>query len=535
MLFLPVKMQRKLVERSKYSLVLSNRIRPLKYAGVRVYDLMRFVIQKRFASVPGVRSVYLCHSLVAGECYPGLSDFDIAIVFDSPDPFPFYERIREKWGSLKRYFPIADLSIITVKEFNEWQIIGGGWDPLEEVYHWRLLAGEELRREKFHSTADTKAMDRMQWALGHFQNLLHIAIKEEQQSPFMAIIARRQLHKYFWHIVLALESKYLAVAMHRERIAMWIQENGIPEPVAALQMMYEKQFMSGPITTTRFTAAAHAYQLLDKSLEANPLLGRSLYKPKPLGKLIPITNHEEVEERARTMCISILEMLQEKISSIILSSTGTIRGYALYIVLCDGLSVYEIADVFRDIRAIHRILDDPWFNEHFPAGIPIVCSRMMFLARLQTGRSSLNYFENFSKVLFGPDLYIEATLPSDGEVSVEETASRQKDWCREHLLYSIHLHQVYLGRYKPALHDYVTFYFPRLMIQRHTDSVPATAEEAVTRYAGLVGGDQGEIPRRMLNLYHGKDLDHLLRTMDLESFTDVWPLLRQGLYFGTDS
>lgn len=111
---LPLKMQRKLVERSKAFLVLSNRVRPLRFAGTLAYDLMRLVIRERFASVLGVRAVYLCHGLTAGQCYPGLSDFDLVIVFDSPDPLPFYERLRGRWGSLKRYFPIADLSILTV-------------------------------------------------------------------------------------------------------------------------------------------------------------------------------------------------------------------------------------------------------------------------------------------------------------------------------------------------------------------------------------------------------------------------------------
>jgi hypothetical protein len=155
---------------------------------------MQLIIRQRFGSVRGVRAVYLCHSLAAGECYPGLSDFDLAIVFDDPEPAAFHERIRRRWGSLKRYFPISDLSILTVAEFDLWQTIGGGWDPLDEVRHWKLLSGEELRRDGFDARAEGAALDRMQWALGHFQNLLGVAIKEELRSPLMALVARRHLH-----------------------------------------------------------------------------------------------------------------------------------------------------------------------------------------------------------------------------------------------------------------------------------------------------------------------------------------------------
>src|SRR5687768_17430797 len=183
----PDRLRRRLVEKTKRMLVGTNRSAPLRFAGKRAYDAMRIIITQRFGSTPGVRAVYLCHSLATGECYPGLSDFDIAIVFDDRDPLAFYERIRRRWGSLKRYFPISDLSILTVDEFAAWQKLGGGWDPLDEVRHWKLLAGEELRHETFDASSGEAAMDRMQWALGHFQNLLGVAIKEEQKSPLMAV------------------------------------------------------------------------------------------------------------------------------------------------------------------------------------------------------------------------------------------------------------------------------------------------------------------------------------------------------------
>ena len=523
---LPQKLQRSIVAGTKHALVATNRSTPLRFLGKRAYDAMELVIRQRFGCVKGVRAVYLCHSLAAGECYPGLSDFDLAVVFDDPDPPRFYDRIRRRWGSLKRYFPISDLSILTVGEFDQWQKIGGGWDPLDEVRNWKLIAGEDLRHAHFDATAEEAALDRMQWAVGHFQNLLSVAIKEEQKSPLMAVIARRQLHKCFWNAVLALDPKYLAMPAHRDRVSMWIRDHGTHRVVESLQAVYHRRFLAGPVTTMRFDAAALAYKLLDDSLSANPLLGRPLFRPVVSGSAAPIVNQEEVDERGSAMCASVLEMLSDKVDSIVLSSTGSVRGYTLYIVLRDGLSLGEIADALRDIRAIHRVFDDPWFNEHFPAGIPTVCSRSRFLARLQTGRSSLDYFESFRRVLHGRDIYAEAvTEPADDHGDV-----RDHDWQREHLLYSLHLHQVYLAWLKPALHDYVTFYLPRLMLQRTVGAAPATAEEAVEVFARLAGGNDGAIPSQMLQAYRGTDLDALLKTMTRETFADVWPLLRQGLH-----
>jgi hypothetical protein len=194
-------------------------------------------------------------------------------------------------------------------------------------------------------------------------------------------------------------------------------------------------------------------------------------------------------------------------------------------VLRDGLTHHRIASALRDIRAVHRVFDDPWFNEHFPAGVPIVCSRNMFFARLQTGRSSLHYFHFFRRVLHGTDLYADARESFDGAAPSD---THRQDWDRERLIYSLNLHQIYLARLKPALHDYVTFYYPRLSLQRDTDSAPATAEEAVVEFAVRHADAEGNAPATMLAEYKGKDLDLLLRTMPLDAFAHAWPMLSRS-------
>jgi hypothetical protein len=317
----------------------------------------------------------------------------------------------------------------------------------------------------------------------------------------------------------------MKISKHRARVRAWIADHGTVGPVAALQKMYHSRFTSGPVTTLRFDVTVLAWELLDKALASEPLLRRPLPLPVLTGTQIPISNAAQVEERMTAYRDSLLEMIADEIESIVVSSTGTVRGYALYIVLRDGLTPERIVSALRDIRAVHRVFDDPWFNEHFPAGVPIVCSRNMFLARLQTGRSSLHYFHFFRHVLHGSDLYADARERANRD---EPSDTHRHDWERERLIYSLNLHQIFLARLKPALHDYVTFYYPRLALQRDTDSAPATAEEAVVEYSARHAGPEGQAPAAMLSEYHGKDLDLLLRTMPLDAFTRAWPMLSKS-------
>jgi hypothetical protein len=513
-------MPHKIVELGKNYLVRSSRYTPLLFINKRLYDGMELVISSMLGSVEGVRAVYLCHGLANGECYPGLSDFDLAVVFEDPDPLRFYDRFRKRWLSLKKVFPISDVSLLTTSEFDEWQKIGGGWDPLDEVRHWKLLSGTELRHADARLDTDHAAMDRMQWALGHFQNLMGISIKEEPKSPLMAIVARRQLHKCFWNSVIAMHPKYMAIRGHRARTRAWIEDHPAAPAVEAIQKMYNNRFTSGPVTTLRFDVTALAWQLLDDLLKRMPLANRPMAAPATVGEVQSLANMQEVDDRMSAYRDSILEMIGPQVESIIVSSTGTTRGYALYIVLRDGLASPEIADAIRDIRAVHRVFDDPWFNEHFPAGIPIVCSRTMFRARLQTGRSSLHYFHFLRRILYGADLYAEFV-----EAQSDAPDTHDDDWRRERLIYSLSLHQIYLARLKAALHDYVTFYYPRLTLQQETDSAPATSEQAAIEYSAR----HSDAPRQMLEEFKGKDLDFLLRKMPIAAFDRAWPMLSRGL------
>jgi hypothetical protein len=529
----PVGLQRSLVATAKDLLIISSRWSLPRFAGQRIYDLMLMIIRRRLFTVAGVRTLYLCHSMAADECYPGLSDFDLVVVFDEDDISAFHARMRTRWGSLKRYFPINDLSILTTAEFRAWQAIGGGWDPLDEMARWKRIAGDELRNPNPDLDSECAELDRLGWALGHFQNLMAVVLKQEQRSRFMALIARRQLHKSFWHTVLALDPRYRSERALQRRIADWLRDQRQPAVAAAVQNLHQQSFASGPVTRLRFDAAAFAYLELDRALQGNPLLRRTLPRPRVGLMPVPIENQQEVEERARSITASLREVIGEHIESVMLGSNGSARGYSLYVVLRDGLDAGGLATVLRDMRAICRVYDDLWLNEHVPGGIPTVCSRAMFVARLQTGRSGLQFLEQYRVVLLGTDLFSEVTTPVDdgeaGAASSSDTPDYTLDHGRERLAYSLHVHQVCLARSRPALYELITFYLPRLMLQQHAGITPATVTEAVQGYVGLSGVVQPGLPLQMHARYGGRDLDFLVQNFEWGVFNDAWPLLSQGL------
>jgi hypothetical protein len=520
-------MRRAIVEGGRDYLVWSNQFAPLYVLNKAAYAGMEQLICMRMRKIPGVCTIYLTHGLALGECYPGLTDFDLVVLFEATDRLTFYETFRRHWGALKRFLPVSDVLLVTKSDFETWQRLGGGWDPLDEVWHWICLWGNDLRCHPLNRDTQNAAMDRLRYGLGHFQNLIQVAIKEEHISPIFAIVARRQIYKCFWASVLAMDRRYLDIPNQQERVAAWIQDHGEPEPVLELLRMYQKRFHQGPVSRVRFSAGALAYQVMNEAIARMPCAYQPLRPPLSLNEpSIPIANHREVEERAWTMSASTLEMIGDRVESIVLSSTGSVRGYALYIVLRDDLKACEVEEALVDLRAIHRVFDDPWFNEHFPAGIPILCSRTMFLARLQTGRSSLHYFHAYRRVLHGKDFYAEALQPQPDVASENLT---REDMMRERLIFSLNLHQIYLGRLKPALYDFVTLYYLRMALQQETGYAPATAEEAVFHYARRFNGKYGEFLQRFMEQYRGKDLNALQRTMSNQVFAEVWPFFQQEI------
>jgi hypothetical protein len=521
---LPLRIERKVVRVFKSYLVKSNRQAPLFHLNCKVYWVMERIIRNQLSSVPGIVAIYLSHGLAMGELYPGLSDFDLIVVFEESDNLSFYKALGQRWLLLKRFFPVSDLSTFTKQEFQQWQEIGQVWDPREELAHWRCIYGEDIRQVEWDTDSEQGEQDRLQYALGHFQNLMKVVIKEEMVSPWFVIDARRQLYKSFCGTVLPLDRKYLTIQKQRERLKAWINDRGEFNPIKDLLKMYETRFFTGNVSSLRLSVSALALKSLNKVLKKRLRFIRALFPPKRFsGPFLPIPNHIEAESKAVAISSNLVKMQEEAIESIMLSSTGSVRGYALFVILKDDLPRDQLEQFLVDLRSIHRVFDDPWFNEHFPAGIPFVCSKSMFLGRLLTDNSVMSYFHAHRRVLFGRDLYshiLEKEPNADGSHLTEEELKRER------LMLSLHLHQIYLNKLKPALYDLVTCYLPRLVLKYKTGCTPQTAEEAVYHYSETKLIKKGNIPKGFMAQYAGKDVDALKRTMSDDVFGEVWSFIQ---------
>jgi len=477
-----------------------------------------------FGSVPGVRAVYLSHGLALGECHPGLSDYDLVVVFETEDRLAFYERMRRRWHAVRRLLPVEDLRLVSRAEFDLWLAVGGGTDPRDEIAHWRLVAGTEQRPDRIETGGALADLDRTAVALGHFQNLMQVALKEEPRSPHFALVARRQLDKTFWYALLAPDARALAFPSLRERIAAWKAEHGTRGVMPGLDAMRDVRYGAGPVTELRFVAAAQAYRELADRFSAWPRLRSPLAAPAVLETPEPDpASKAQVAARVGPLVAGIVDLCGAEIVSITVASPGTRRGFAMHIVLRDELDEASVARLLRDLRAVFRVFDTPWFNEHFPAGLPVVESCAMFRARLEAVRSTLQGMRRHRMVLHGRDLVGEAFGPAQSIALPPDPV----DLARERLGYSLHLNQTYLRRIKPALHDFVTLYYPRMELQQAGAPAPASAEEAVSRMDDGPAGDP--LPRRFFERYGEMDLDAIHRAIRAEAFEEAWPVLRRAL------
>ena len=514
--------EQKIIRFFKNYLVKSNRHAPLFHLNCFVYRVMERIIRNQLRSIPGVVTIYLSHGLAIGELYPGLSDFDLIVVFESSDNLNFYKAIEQRWHSLRRFFPVNDLSSFTIREFQQWQEIGRVWDPREELAHWRCIYGEDLRKVEWELDSEQGELDRLRYALAHFQNLMKVAIKEEKVSPWFVIDARRQLYKSFCGTVLPLDRKYLAIRKQRERLTAWISDHNEFNSVKDLLQMHRARFFTGNVSSLRSPVAALALKSLNEVLRQRLRLIKTSPPKRFSGPFLPLSNHIEAESRANAISSNLIDMQEEAIDSIMLFSTGSTRGYALFVILKDELSHDQFERFLVDIRSVFRVFDDPWFNEHFPAGIPLVCSKSTFAGLLLTADPALNYFHAHQRVLFGRNHFPHDLVKELNGEGVHLTKEALK---QEHLTLSLHLHQIYLNKLKPALYDLVTCYLPRLVLKYQTGCTAQTAEEAVYHYARTQPIEKSSIPKGFMDRYAGKDVDTLKRMMSDSVFDEVWSFI----------
>jgi|GEM_PF-6976179 len=506
-------------------LIQSNRYAPLYVANCQIYRLLEYFIKRFYSLVPGVKSIYLAHGLALGELYPGLSDFDLAIIFESSQSQEFYTNLRSRWQVIQRFLSARDIMLFTEQEFTLWQKFGGGWEPLDELKHWKLIYGHELRQSDWKLNSQQAKMDRLRYVLAKYHGLLYSAIKEEPKSPYLAISARRNLYKFFCYSVLPLKRKYLSIGNQYERLSQWIEDSEIKgSRVHELLKMSESRFQSGEISNLKFSIGAIGYKVINDALESF----RRFHPPLPNGiphdeMSIPLYNLREVEERVSGLSSNIVELLNERIASIMLISNGSAIGYTLLVILRADLTIDEVEETLRTLHVIFRIYDDPWFNEHFPAKVPIVYSKSMFLTHLHVWPFDRSFAHFHRRVLYGKDLYQE--LMEDSPV-INYQNNLEYEITRETLNFSRSLHQISLEKLKPALYEAITLHFPRLYIFHKMGWTPTTTEEALFYYEKLTDGKAINYPKVFVEKYGKKNMHDLEYAMSDDEFEKACAFLK---------
>lgn len=517
---MPSALRADLLRRLRRYLIGSNRYQPLYTINCGIYRVLGRIVKNAYARLPGVKAVYLAHGQAIGELYPGLSDFDVAIVYDASRAAELYPRLRARWRRIQRFVSARDLLLFTTREFTLWQGMGGGWEPLDELQHWKLVHGRDLRRSRFSLEGPQARRDRLRFALSKYHDLSRTILKEEPKSPYLAVTARRNLYKFFCYSVLSLERRYLALGRQRERLASWIRDGGgAARPAVELLGMQRRRFHHGEISNFRFSVGALAYGALDARLRHTDGHFHAGAEDFPhVATPIPPENLDEVEARMRGFADNVAELLGDRITSIVLASSGSAYGYLCLIILKDGLAAEAVQDTLRTLHEVFRIYDDAWFDEHFPARCPLVYSRGLYAAHLEAWPLERGCHLLHRRVLHGDDPYCGlARLPGPTDWSGEVA--------RETLNLSRFLHQVRLEKLKPALHEALTFLFPRLYVAHRTGALATTTEEALAGYEELAGGGDACRPRAFLERHRHENVHELQRTISDDEFARVHAFL----------
>ncbi len=518
--------KRKLLRTLRAYFIKSNKFSILYFINCQIYKTIGYLIKKYYSGIPGVTSIYLVHGLTLDELYPGLSDFDLAIVYKStPNEGIFYGKLRSRWKKIQSFVSARDLLLFTENEFELWQKFGGGWEPLDELAHWKLLYGKELRLNKPNITKQQAEKDRLKYSLSKFPSLLATVIKEEPNSPFITTTLRRNLYKNFCYSVFSTNKKYLLIRRQYSRLSQWAEENSdINGVIRELLKIRRSKFQEGNISTYRFRIGAYAYLIIDKYLENLDLSNNlDLTCTPPSEMNIPIYNLDEVEQKIKKFCSSIIGMLGNNIESIILSSNGSPMGYMLFVILKDGLNQNEVEEVFKTLHVIFRIYDDPWFNEHFPAKAPIVYSKNMFAAHMQSWPFHRNNSLKYRFVIFGKDLLV--SLPGKSKYS-DDTI--EEDILREKINLTRSFHQIVLEKNKAALYDFITLQYPRLNIIEKINIVPGTVDEALYYYE-MNNGHERNHPKTFFEKYGRKSVHDLAYALSETEFEEGIEFLKNKL------
>jgi hypothetical protein len=473
--------------------------------------LLEQIVRVRFCSLKGVVSAYLVHGRATGELFPGLSDFDLILIFCPSKNPDFVRELRVVWNKVRQLLPVRDVSPMTENDFLSWQRFGSGLDPLDELPHWIHFSGKDLRiADSLNLASSVAEQDRQRYAFASYNTLLRCALKDEANINFLLIRLRRQIYKSFCSSVLNLNKDYLLIRQQKERLLKWAQECSFPKLASRLIELQKSRFFKGEVSRLSFEAAASAYMELDKSANIRQSFGCNDFELTESKNAI--FNEQEIIVRAQRIVNEITRHLTERFRALYIVSNGSARGYALYVILHDGLTLEQISECMRHVHEIFRLFDDPWFNEHYPAAVPIICSQAMFRRSLELWSFYASYWQKHPIVLYGEDFHLEKHAADKSDQKLIDALEAKRS------ALSRYYRQTTIEASRPAFFDFVTLHLPRYLLQlQGLDS--STSEESII---GIEKSNStlAAFARNVFYTYEKHDIDAILRDLPLSLFVE---------------
>jgi len=132
----------------RISVLIANRIWPLRHVNRIPYWAAIRVFVSIFRRRPEIASIYLSHGLAGQDWIPGLSDIDLTVILDNAlsgaPEYSFLEKFWITYDRLKRYFPmLGEVVIFGEAEFGLWQTYSS---TTTHGRRWVLLHGRETAK-----------------------------------------------------------------------------------------------------------------------------------------------------------------------------------------------------------------------------------------------------------------------------------------------------------------------------------------------------------------------------------------------------
>jgi len=469
-------------------IVRSNKFRVLKNINSLLYQCGLDFIVRLLKSIPQIRSIYLRRSMVSKNWIPGSSDIDLLLIIKNMKTKEELLFLKSFWGfysKLKKFFPfLGEAGICNEEELNNWYKLGGV--RAKEMHEWKLLYGDEIRKEKYIFNPLMLKIEAIWEALAvqysdFISNLIFYqkSLKNTYLRPYF---------KFFIDILRygCYSSNITQKIYDREHFISEALKHIIGEPREISELFRSVQnsnYFSPKSEEIVLTSFSKSLKFLDDvcgSLLNNLKKRKISYKLKLSKYSFEPESKEVVINSIKPFVDKIYDEIKESVESIILSSSGCRNHrYLLYVIIKNGLDEKEIQKIFYKIKHALLINIDSWpFNYFDLSKVPLLYTKNMFKCHLYLPWWSLEYFYliKHGETLKGRNLIKNLNRPDD--YFVLKGLLSYASFLPIHLKLELQNKQAFSNRFI----DDVCGDLPAIILALEKGIIPTTPLEAVWEY-----------------------------------------------------